>query len=223
MLNLRIGRCISCGKWRNEKFYQWRVSMKTKFGTTRFDGRYVRISSRKEGNEGKMLHRLVFEDFYQIKLPDDIVIHHNDGNPLNNEIWNLIPLTPSEHNTLHHKGIKHTEETKCKISNSMKGENNPFYGKRHTEETKQHLSEIKKGVPGIKLSNESKRLISLKKNTTGYRNVSIQQCPDCKQGFRYRYNYSIGGKITVIQSVSLEKLKDKVISKGWPWEKFAEA
>lgn len=56
---------------------------------------------------------------------------------------------------------KHTEETKRKISTivkekmtkdvitkllknrkSMKGENNPFYGKHHTEETRKHLKEV---------------------------------------------------------------------------------
>jgi group I intron endonuclease len=60
-------------------------------------------------------------------------------------------------------GYSHTEETKDKISNSIKnlykdieyynnfcnsfvGEKNPFYGKKHTEETKHRLSESKKGI-----------------------------------------------------------------------------
>jgi len=196
--------------------------MKTKFGTCRIDTNgYVRVSSRKEGNEGKMLHRLVFEDFYNITLPDSIVIHHNDGNKSNNEIWNLIPMTPAEHNTLHHKGTHHTEEIKQQISNSMKGENNPFYGKSHSEESKQKISEANKGKSHIH-TDKTKRKISLNKNKTGYRNVSIQKCPTCKTGFRWRYNYSENGKVKAIQSISLEQLKEKVISKGLPWEKFEE-
>ena len=200
--------------------------MKTKFGTVRFDGRYMRISSRKEGNEDKLLHRLVFEDFYQIKLPSDIVIHHEDGDTTNNQIWNLVPMTPAEHNTLHHKGTHLTEEAKKRISNAMSGDKNPFYGKRHSEETKTYLSEIRRGENnpnyGVPMSDDQKRLISLKKNTTGYRNVSIQQCLGCKQGFRYRYNYSENGKKKAIQSVSLEALKEKVLAKGLAWERFVE-
>lgn len=38
-------------------------------------------------------------------------------------------------------GYKHTEETKLKISNKIKGENNPFYGKEHSYETRNRISE----------------------------------------------------------------------------------
>ena len=79
------------------------TSIKTKFGTARIDKKgYYYISSRKEGNNSKFLHRLIFEDFYQIKLPKNIHIHHDDGNKLNNNIWNLIPMTKGEHTFVHH-------------------------------------------------------------------------------------------------------------------------
>ena len=41
----------------------------------------------------------------------------------------LIFLTESEHNSLHHKGKRHTEDAKKKISEAQKGENNPAYGR----------------------------------------------------------------------------------------------
>ena len=50
---------------------------------------------------------------------------------------------------------------------------------------------------------------------------STKKDSNCKQGFRYRYNYSVEGKRKAIQSVSLEKLKEKVLANGLPWEKFA--
>ena len=79
--------------------------IQTKFGTAVPDDRgYYWISSRAEGNHRRLLHRLVFEDFYQIKLPKHIHIHHLDEDKSNNEIWNLIPMTPAEHNKLHHCG-----------------------------------------------------------------------------------------------------------------------
>ena len=43
--------------------------IKTKFGTATInsDG-YYEISSVKEGNHDKILHRLIYEDFYNVKL-----------------------------------------------------------------------------------------------------------------------------------------------------------
>lgn len=79
-------------------------TIQTKFGTASisYEG-YYRITSVKEGNLNKLLHRLVFEDFYQTELPSDWIIHHVDGNKLNNEIWNLVPMTKSEHAAIHMK------------------------------------------------------------------------------------------------------------------------
>lgn len=42
-------------------------------------------------------------------------------------------------------GLVHTEESKRKMSESHKGENNHFYGKSHSQETKDKLSALKKG------------------------------------------------------------------------------
>lgn len=39
----------------------------------------------------------------------------------------------------------HSEETKRKISESISGDKNPFYGKHHSEKTKKRLSEDRKG------------------------------------------------------------------------------
>ena len=92
----------------------------TKFGLAKINDKgYYVITSQKEGNNGKYLHRLIFEDFYQIKLLEDTVIHHEDGNPLNNEIWNLVPMTRAEHNTIHKTGEKFTIERKLNVSSTQ--------------------------------------------------------------------------------------------------------
>jgi hypothetical protein len=93
------------------------TKIKTKFGNACLcnDG-YYHITSRKEGNNGKKLSRLVFEDFYQIKLPTSVQIHHIDGDRTNDNIWNLIPLSAKEHTTLHNIQDGCTEETKYSIS-----------------------------------------------------------------------------------------------------------
>ncbi|MBQ6219941.1 MAG: HNH endonuclease [Methanobrevibacter sp.] len=107
--------------------------IKTKFGnaSVHSDG-YYRITSKKEGNYMKQLHRLIFEDFYKIQLPPHIIIHHNDNDKTNNEIWNLIPLTREEHGFIHNKGKIVSEETKQKMSKAKKG-------KPVSEETKMRL------------------------------------------------------------------------------------
>ena len=102
--------------------------METKFGNAELWGNgYYYITSTKEGNFKKLLHRLIFEDFYG-PIPDGCNIHHKDGNPLNNCIMNLQLLTKSQHHKLH-----------------STGENNPFYGRQHSYETKRLIGEKSKG------------------------------------------------------------------------------
>lgn len=63
----------------------------------------------------------------------------------------------------------HTEESKRKISEAMKGEKNPFYGKKHSEETRKKISEANKGKRtkeesywyGKHLSDETKEKLRL--------------------------------------------------------------
>lgn len=173
-------------------------SIQTKFGNASVDknGYYIIHSNEKE-NKGKKLHRLIFEDFYNINLnkefPEGVVIHHNDGNKLNNEIWNLIPMSNSEHSSIH--------------------------SFPHTDETKKHLSEIKKGK---KIGRNSKQtLINKSKavNPTGYFRVTIIPKLGTKQGFLWLYEFYDGDeeKYKRITSVSLKKLKEKVLAKGLDW------
>ena len=93
----------------------------TKFGIAKVDREYFRISSSKEGNYQKYLHRLIFEDFYGIEVPDGFVVHHKDGNKLNNCILNLQLMREFDHRSLHHKGTTHTLEAKIKMSKAKKG------------------------------------------------------------------------------------------------------
>ena len=98
------------------------TKLQTKFGTATLcnDG-YYHISSRKEGNNGKLLHRLIFEDYYQIKLTTNDFIHHEDGDKTNNEMWNLVPMTNGEHTTLHRLNVDRPFHEKVCVS---KGHNN---------------------------------------------------------------------------------------------------
>ena len=161
-------------------------SMKTKFGNASInENGYYCISSKKEGNYGKPLHRLIFEEFYQITLPSNIVVHHDDGNKLNNNIWNLIPLTRAEHIELHnrerivsdetkekmskiHKGKIISEEQKQKIRESTTGDKNHFYGKNHSNETKKKISECSKKYSFCGDNTQFKK--------TKYRDNALRRC-----------------------------------------------
>ena len=90
----------------------------------------------------------------------------------------LIFLPRSEHEafkkgkTPWNKGKKCSEETKKKLREANKGENNPFYGKRHSEETKKKLSESHKGKntwsKGMRFFNNGKLNIRAKECPPGF-------------------------------------------------------
>ena len=48
----------------------------------------------------KLLHHAVYE-FYNGEIPQGCIIHHKDGNALNNDIKNLVAVTPSQHAKIH--------------------------------------------------------------------------------------------------------------------------
>jgi len=189
-------------------------TIKTKFGSASInaDG-YYQIKSINEGNRGKLLHRLIYEDFWGVKLPPQISIHHKDFNKLNNCILNLEAMTISDHQKLHHegennifKGITLTKEHKQKISNSMKGkfkgENHPMYGKKHEKIVGLHRS--------------------MKTTSSGIYNVHKRTDKSCKQGFIWVYVYEVNGAKKTLCSVDLDKLESKVRSKGLEWVKLDE-
>ena len=111
----------------------------------------------------------------------------------------LIFLTKSEHMSLHRigkdsprKGKKLSEETKNKISETLKGQPAWNKGKKLSEEHKKKLSEARKGKPsnmkGKHLSEEAKNKISeSKKGNTNVRetrwfnngeiNIRAKECP----------------------------------------------
>lgn len=204
-------------------------TLHTKWGTANIDkNNYYKITSTKEGNFNKSLHRLIWMDFYNCEIPEGYVIHHRDNNSLNNCILNLQLMRWSDHNKLHMTGRTLSDETKKKMSESHKG-------KTFSEEHKQKISESKKGVifseehkqnlsdslTGKTLSEEHKIKLSESHNTTGYYRVTKIKCKRCNQRFLWCYQYSDeNGKHKAITNVDLEKLEQKVKAKGLKWRKI---
>lgn len=92
------------------------------------------------------------------------VLHHVDINLKNNDpkryaewrIEDLVMITTSIHNKIHHKGKVISAKTKKLMSNASKGSENSFFGKHHTEEIKKSISEK---LTGRKLSAKTKELL----------------------------------------------------------------
>lgn len=162
------------------------TTLQTKFGRASLSGGYYTIHSRNE-NRSKLLHRLIWEDFYGYKLPKGYVIHHKNGIKTDNCILNLQLMRDTDHKSLH-----------------LSGENHPFYGKKMSKESCEQLSKSKTELL----------------NTTGYFGVTKVKEKYCKNGFRWGYHYREDGKRKFMSSVSLEKLKEKVLSKGLRWEEL---
>lgn len=78
----------------------------------------------------------------------------------------LILLTKSQHQILHRKGKRHTEETRRKISEAHKGKKRNVWwlkGKPLSEETKRKISSVKKGKKIQPFTEEHKRKLSEKR------------------------------------------------------------
>ena len=65
---------------------------------------YKRIIT-KEGKK-KFVHRAVMEQVLGRKLRSDEIVHHIDGNKLNNDPSNLMIVTREEHARIHSEDIK---------------------------------------------------------------------------------------------------------------------
>ena len=175
----------------------------TPFGNAKLDfhGYYV-ITSKKEKNYGKKLHRLLYEAYHKIKLPKEIIVHHKNENRSDNCILNLEAVTREEHNKIHFKDKKLN-----------------FNGRKHSEETKE---KIRQSHIGKKISLEGRINMSKHQNSTGYYRVYKQKDETCRQGFRWCYNYKVNGKRKQIKSVDIKKLEQKVKAKGLDWIKFED-
>ena len=99
----------------------------TKFGAAKLNSKgYYQIYTKKEGNYLKLLHRLIFEDFYGFKIPKGFIIHHKNGKKTDNCILNLQLMNKKQHDS-HHK-LK---------------ENNPNYNKDVPLSSKVKVSQSK--------------------------------------------------------------------------------
>ena len=119
------------------------VKLKTKFGRAYIGnhGYYV-VTSKKEGNHNKLLHRLIFEDVHKCTILDGVHVHHIDGNKTNNNSNNLELKYAFDHHRDHSTGNRHLLKDRKKMSEKKKGRSNPQsqtgYYRVHKENGKQY-------------------------------------------------------------------------------------
>lgn len=158
--------------------------MKSEYGNVGINkAGYHIITSAKEGNLKKRVHRLIWEDWYGKPVPKGYVIHHINGDKTDNRIQNLQCVESGVHTRFHHKGKKckpFTEEHKKKLGKSKKG-------KPLSEEHKQKIAESNKGIHLLKYARVVKNGVS----------------NEGKQNYALRYD----GKM-IKQSIFKEKLEE---------------
>lgn len=218
----------------------------TKYGNVSFDERYgYRITSKIEGNEGKSLHRLIWETHYG-KIPQNCYIIFKDGDKTNLQLSNLelkkkqdsidtefgkgyltngyiyvnnIPLHRLAWEK-HHGKVPKGYHIHHKDGNKTNNDINNLQLISASEHIKLHMS--KENNPNYSKERKLNHKIAMSKsrNSTGFFRVSKQYSDKFKQGFRYRYRYLENGKEKSISSVSIDKLKEKVLSKNLEWKEL---
>ena len=120
--------------------------MKSKFGNVKLNSKgYFIVTSGKEGNNGKFLHRLIWEDFYGYEMPEGYVVHHKNGDSADNCILNLQLMRKKEHSRLHRLGKPLSNETQLKLREIFRNRKPYWQGKKRSEETRRKISGALKG------------------------------------------------------------------------------
>ena len=101
------------------------------------------ISEQQSRRQARKLYDKTFG-----KLPVGWHVHHLDGNPLNNDIWNLLGCSPEKHHAIHlqqgdtvAKGGKFIQfANNRKGVEGLRGDKHQFFGTNRSNETKKRIS-----------------------------------------------------------------------------------
>lgn len=98
---------------KGKRSFHWKGGrMKNKFG-------YIQVWRPEHENASKsgyvLEHRLIMSDFLGRKLLRNELVHHIDGNKINNILSNLKLISIGKHTTLHFKGVLKNKKFVCRF------------------------------------------------------------------------------------------------------------
>lgn len=189
-------------------------------------GEHLRCKDRKNSYIDNAIHKHGDENFTlsiicELEKDDDLLNAMEEY-----YIWKFNTYKDKNHYNLTPGGDFNPMKVP-EIAAKVSGKNNPMYGREHTSETKKKMSKAKSGennpMYGCHHTESARLEISCKKNSTGYYRVYKQIDKKYKQGFGWRYMYyDKNHKQVAISSVDINKLEEKVKSKGLPWYKLKD-
>lgn len=108
--------CIKMGiKYKYEKPNKSHSNIPTKIGTiiNKTDGNYLKVKTNE--HKWEYLQRKIYEDYYEIKLPDNVYVIFLDQNKRNFSIKNLKAITRRSSAIMSKDGLFSTEPTITKL------------------------------------------------------------------------------------------------------------
>ena len=159
--------CFYVGKGKGERAYDLERNDHHDRISNRHGHKVVIIKNNLNEDEAFELEREIIEDYvFTFGYGIDIEGYRDFSNKkyLTNCTWGGEGISGMHHSeeskkkmSESMKGKQFSEEHKQRMSESLKGRNSPFYGKHHSEEAKQMMSESHKG---IQFSEEHKQRMS---------------------------------------------------------------
>ena len=114
---------------------------------------YLVMNSYQDGRKRvKHLHRILMEEHLGRKLEPWELVHHKDGDKLNNAIKNLQVMTFAEHTIAHHCGSKRPSQAKQTAATFRQMREEIHHLRRVLPEYSAMLALLKRVLPDISVS-----------------------------------------------------------------------
>ena len=158
-------------------------------------------------------HRKHFSPSKYDAQPINRILQNNPDRYIYQILWEIDDCTDSHINQMEIFYIKKYDPQ----FNFTEG-GDGISGFKHSEESRKKISESLKGKKPYEMTEETKKKMSKSHNTTGFYRVSKEKRNTCKQGFIWVYTDQSKSTRKRLTSTNLLKLQEKVEAQGLLWE-----